>query len=220
MNGQRAAVRRSGPRWLSLAGLLAAASAFAAASPSATEGRALLEALEFPRDAPVGYSETQRSPMLKRAIESRGRVWLTADGILVMQMESPRLEQRRIEGEVLSIARSRRRPSAGEPFDLASLDFKRTLALKAERPAHLLLLAASALLHGNLDWLATQFEIAAVEAVAPSEQRQVRLTPKTAELAAALPAITLTVRGAALLEMDADRGRRGQQTLRFFPLPT
>lgn len=205
-------------RGLGLAALLATASALAAEPTAAAAGRTLLEALDFPRESPVGYSEIQRSPMLKRAIESRGRVWLTADGALVMQMESPRLEERRIEGEVLSIARSRSRSQAGQRSDLSSLELKRTVALKADRPAHLLLLAASALLHGNLDWLAAQFHITALTAEAAAEQHQVRLTPKAAALAAALPAITLTVRGAELREMDADRGRRGQQTLRFYPL--
>ena len=198
------------------AGVGCALYAVAAASihGNAAQARDLLESLNFPVDQAVGYSEQQFNPMLSRPIDSHGQLWLEADGTMVMQVESPRAEQRRLNGDRLSLARGASHLN-GRDRNSAEV---RQIRLKPKRSTHMILLAASALLRGDIDWLSQHFELSFSGSLIDNDQSQsweVLLVPTSEGLREQLPWISLHGRAQQLLKLRADRGAKGWQQLEF-----
>ncbi len=175
--------------------------------------RAVLRGLQFPVQQPVGFSEQQFNPMLKQPIVSHGQVWLEPDGTMVMQVQSPTVEQRRLLGDRLSLSRPERTDENGRRN--AGID--RHLKLNPKRPTHMVLLAASALLGGEHGWLQQQFEFSLNDAAAKNaaEAWELLLVPIDVSLREQLPWIRLVGNAGQLRSLCADRGRKGWQQLEF-----
>ncbi|MFK7914326.1 MAG: LolA-related protein [Pseudomonadales bacterium] len=185
----------------------------------------VLRQLQFPANTKREFTEQQFNPMLKAPLTSHGKVWIELDQTMVMELTQPRPEQRRLNGDQLALSRPRSNPDA-------TPDFSRThhrLQLNADKAAHLVLLAAGALLRGNTDWVNAHFSLShAARQATPGEQPdpgatltanwEVLLVPRKATLREQLPWIRLTGADSQLTGMRADRGSQGWQQLDFFAL--
>ncbi|MGI9326424.1 MAG: LolA-related protein [Pseudomonadales bacterium] len=205
--------------WLACALFYGASTASMAADTliSATDpepARVVLRGLQFPVEQPVAFSEQQFNPMLKKPIVSRGQVWLEADGTMVMQLQSPTVEQRRLLGDRLSLIRAAGTDQNGRP----DAGIERHLKLNPKRSTHVVLLAANAVLSGEHGWLQQQFALSLnkPEPTANATQAwELLLVPIDAELRHQLSWIQLMGNASELRSLRADRGRKGWQQLEF-----
>lgn len=157
--------------------------------------------------------------MFKRAVESRGRVWRTADGALYMQVETPRQELRCIEAGSLTILRPEQAPPPATVLPAAAFTrIRHQFRLTPQRPGQLLLLTASALLNGDLAWVLQHFELSAETEREPGTAQSLVLQPKDPGTRQGMANITLSIEGDQLRTVAADRGRRGSLSLDFWPL--
>lgn len=193
-----------------------------AATASNSTALAVLGALRFPSGEPRGFAEQQFNPMLKAPVASRGRVWVEPDQTMVMELTRPRAEQRRLLGTELTLSRPRLQPgAAAQPADFTKIHHR--LTLKASKPAHLVLLAAGALLRGERDWIADHFSLSSAarhadQSGTTSTPWEVLLVPLEAGVREQLPWIRLTGQRDQLTGLRADRGANGWQQLDFFAL--
>lgn len=188
-----------------------AASVAAETHEFSTPALQILHQLQFPTEQKRQFIEQQFNPMLKTPIESRGTVWITIDQTMVMELSQPRPEQRRLRGAELSLSRPRVDSTDSSP------DFSRVnhrLTLKSNKPSHLILLAAGALLQGDHQWVTDHFNLS----FAPREADwEILMVPSAPALRQKLPWIRLTGTGDTLTGLRADRGADGWQELLFFP---
>lgn len=182
------------------------------AADAPSQALQILEQLQFPTEQKRQFTEQQFNPMLKTPIESRGTVWITADQTMVMELSQPRPEQRRLRGVELSLSRPRMDSTEGSP-DFSGVNHR--LTLKPNKPSHLILLAAGALLQGNQQWVIDHFNLS----YAPRDAGwEILMVPNTPKLQEKLPWIRLTGIEETLSGLRADRGSDGWQELAFFAL--
>ncbi len=118
----------------------------AIAAGSAT-GSDVLSKLTFPIGEHVAYVERQANTMLKAPTAQEGTLWIEPNGDMVMSVEQPFTEIRRLNGTHVSVERFKDDRSR-----------TRRAKLRANKPSHLVLLAITALLSGNTPWLFRHFE--------------------------------------------------------------
>lgn len=204
--------------WLRYLVLLLWSATALASDTSHQRALQVLEQLQFSAGTVRGFSEQQFNPMLKQPVESSGRVWIDADQTMVMELVQPRPEQRRLQGDALAL--SRPRSKAGQAPDFSRIHHR--LTLSPDKAAHLILLAAGALLQGNTQWVQEHFSLSRGDSqtnLDASASWEVLLVPRKDELRSELSWIRLSGNGSDLTGMRADRGSRGWQQLNFATLP-
>lgn len=189
-----------------------------ATTSSAELALQVLQQLRFPTETPRGFTEQQFNPMLKVPLTTSGQVWIDADQTMIMELSQPRPEQRRLRGTELAL--SRPRGKARQVPDFTRIHHR--LTLRSDKAAHLILLAAGALLQGNTQWVNEHFSLShgnsGTNPDAPTNW-EVLLVPRATALRTELSWIRLSGNGPDLTGMRADRGTRGWQELNFATLP-
>ena len=161
----------------------------------------ILQGLSFPLEKQVVFLQRHLNPMLSRATEQRGTLWLEADGGLVMQVTEPRWQERRLVDGYASMSRqvdNKRAPGKRTATRRVKLD--------ESRPSHLMLLTMVALLQGDLEMLSQHFELSSITAV---EGWTVFLIPRSAEVRAEMPRLLLYGHANRLLRFRSERGEYG-----------
>ena len=188
---------------------------FGLAGQSSSEGDsntgdafAILESLEFPIDEKVGFVDLQSNPLFKQPIEQTGRLWLEHNNVMVMQVEHPRKEERRLQDNQLTLVRPDQSPTPHTAITSAGSLPK--YILKPDHPGHLVLLSMLALFSGDMQMLQKSFSFAVVEI---SSKWKIKLIPLDAEIQKELLHIELSGEGVHLQSMYADRGAKGWQKL-------
>ena len=173
--------------------------------------RALLEALNFPRGKRVPYTESQMNPMLKQPVSQSGHVEITADGALVMQVTSPRPELRRLEQGQLSLQRPSKSALRRNPTQALANARARTLTLNPEHGGHLVLLAITQVLSGDIEALSRNFSLQST----PGEPWHVVLTPKSEKVQKRLQRLELIGNKNQLLSLYTQRTTDAWQKITF-----
>jgi len=104
----------------------------------------VLSELEFPKDKRASFAEVRKTRLQRKEHTQTGLLWLTEDNVLVMSIEQPRTELRKISTEQLSVQR------AGKT---------RSIALDPSRGTHQLPLLIIDVLSGDIEQLKRNFRI-------------------------------------------------------------
>ena len=201
----------------------AAVLALLAAVPVAADDAAWerLAGLEFPREQRVTFVERHMNRLLRAPAEQRGELWLTSDGVAVMRVHAPRLEERRIEGDRLVLRRPHRRRSGPEERD-AALDqgTERRRKLNRERGAHLVLAIILDVLSGDVRELRQTFDstLTSFDHSPEGHDWEIELVPRDPRLRGELVAVRLRGIGRRLAFLHMSRGGRNWREIRLlFP---
>ncbi len=186
-------------------------SAAVATEGQALEAKMLLENLAFPQGKRVPYSETQLNPMLKEPVRQTGHVEITQDGAFVMQVATPRPELRRLDKGKLSLKRPSRSALKRNPNQALAKARARTLSLNPEHGGHLVLLAITQVLSGDIDALNQHFVLQGT----PGDPWRVVLTPKNAKVKKRLQRLELLGTGDQLVSLYTQRTNDAWQKLIF-----
>jgi len=159
-----------------------------------------LSQLEFPKDTPVAFSEARKTRLQRQAKIQTGKLWLAEGDVLVMSIQEPRSELRKITATELSLERGGK---------------TRSIPLDPARGAHQLPLIMVDILNGNTKRLQSNFRVVPANDTATSnstEPKQAqtarwswRLVPCASELEKQLTALTLSGEGHRLLAMRTER---------------
>ncbi len=122
--------------------------------PSLSSAEALqrLQGLVFPVDVEVSFEQRQSNTLLRRVQKAEGTLRRSEQEGLVMLIQQPRKEERRIADGAVTLVRWRKHPRTR-----GMLAVTRTLQLDPEKAAHIPLLAMEAVLTGDLDFLSRHF---------------------------------------------------------------
>lgn len=178
---------------------------------TATNAKTLLQNLAFPQGKRVPYAETQMNPMLKEPVSQAGHVEITEDGAFIMQVATPRPELRRLENGKLSLKRPSRSALKRNPSQALTKARARTLTLNPEHGGHLVLLAITQVLSGDIDTLSQNFSLQST----PGEPWRVVLTPKNAKVKKRLQRLELLGSEDQLLSLYTQRTNDAWQKLTF-----
>ena len=175
--------------------------------------------IRFAVDQRIAFTERRHSPLLRRPIVQHGLVWTDSMGDVVMQIQTPRLEERRIEKDRLVLRRSNRRDS-GSPDEALKSATPRYRKLDPSRPMHLALWAAAQVIAGDTAALQSHFAVVprpdeSLGAEAPSSGWGVELIPRDGKARSVLPAIRLYGRATQLQYVVIDRGKGRRYDLSF-----
>ncbi len=162
-----------------------------------------LDSLHFPVGEEVRYSETTTNAMLARPVVQQGMLRIDTDGSLIMEVQEPFRELRRLTANRLYLERERNGKAR-----------QRQARLREDKPAHLALIATVALLTGNLERLRQHFAIS--EAVADDGWR-VTLTPRAEPVRGKLTRIELAGDGPKLLLITTYHTDQRHTELRILP---
>ena len=174
------------------------------------DGQQRIAALEFPVEQRVPFVELQMNRLLREPVEQRGTVWIEANGALVMRIEEPLVEERRLHQGQLSLRRlTRRNMSAG--LDAALEQARtRTTKLDVRRSAHLAVAALADVLRGDVESLHQRFDIDTLPASGNDEDDwTVELVPMNAGLRKTLGLVRLHGKGIHLVGFDVEQDRNG-----------
>lgn len=169
-----------------------------------------LSELEFPPNTPTAFSEARKTRLQLRAKTQSGELWLADDNVLVMSIETPRPELRKISANQLSIERGGK---------------VRSLKLDPARAAHQLPLIIVDVLSGDTTRLRDSFrvspspaptptptpKVALTEPVTPTSSWSWRLVPIDKTLEKQLTALTLSGKGNRLLTLRTERASSYQE---------
>lgn len=191
-----------------------------AAEPPTNQAVAILENLEFPAGEPVAYEETQMNPMLKQPVSQQGFVEITTNGAFVMQVTTPRPEQRRLENGKLSLTRPSKTALRRNPSTALANARTRTLTLNPKHGGHLVLLAITQLLSGDITALMQNFQLQSshgktCQFVESCEAWRIVLTPKNAKVKKRLLSIELNGVNDRLHSLYTQRSSEAWQRLTF-----
>lgn len=186
-------------------------SAAISAADQAQDAKTLLGNLTFPQGKRVPYSETQMNPMLKEPVSQTGHVEITEDGAFIMQVATPRPELRRLENGKLSLKRPSRSALKRNPNQALTKARARTLTLNPEHGGHLVLLAITQVLSGDIEALTQNFSLQSM----PGEPWRVVLTPKNAKVKKRLQRLELLGIEDQLLSLYTQRTNDAWQKLTF-----
>ena len=158
--------------------------------------------LEFPKNSPTAFSEARKTRLQRKAKIQSGELWLTNEGVLVMSIQKPRAELRKVSATQLSIERGRK---------------TRSLTLDPSRAAHQLPLIIVDVLNGDTTRLRDSFRVAATSKNSiPNNKAQAagwrwRLEPIDTALDTGLTALVLGGEGNRLLTLRTERGSSFQE---------
>ena len=158
-----------------------------------------LAELEFPQNTRVAFKEARKTRLQRVEKIQYGHLLLAVDGALVMQIDSPRSELRKIQGSTLSLTRG---------------DKVRSTTLNPQRGAHQLLLAVVQVLRGETSNLKKSFQLikSPPEGSEKTAKDWVRLLkPKNPTLQKQMTALILRGNGQQLLSLRAERGASYQE---------
>ena len=202
---------------------VAAAVALSAALPAAADEAAWkrLAGLKFPREERVAFVEQHLNRLLRTPAEQHGELWLTSDGIAVMRVHDPRLEERRIDGDSLVLRRPHRRRVRAEDRE-AALDAgtERRRKLNRERGAHLVLAIILDVLSGDVSELRQRFDSTstALDDSVEGHDWEIELVPRDPRLRSELVSVRLRGTGHRLAFLHLSRGVRNWREIRLlFP---
>ncbi len=219
-NGPAAAGRADAARF---GQVVAAVLALLAAAPVAADDAAWerLAGLTFPREQRVAFVERHLNRLLRAPVEQRGELWLTSDGVAVMRVHAPRLEERRIEGDRLVLRRPHRRRTGPKERD-AALDkgTERRRKLNRERGAHLVLAIILDVLSGDVSELRQRFDSTSIslDDSAEGDDWEIELVPRDPRLRSELVSVRLRGAGRRLAFLHLSRGARNWREIRLlFP---
>ena len=203
--------------------VVAAALALSAALPAAADETAWkrLADLRFPREERVAFAERHLNRLLRAPAEQRGELWLTSDGIAVMRVHAPRLEERRIEGDRLVLRRPHRRQTDAGDRDVA-LDngTERRRKLNRDRGAHLVLAIILDVLSGDVSELRRRFDstLTSLHQSAEGHAWEIQLVPRDSRLRRELVSVRLRGAGRRLAFLHLSRGAKNWREIRLlFP---
>ncbi len=160
---------------------------------SDTDVDTLLSNLQFPMEVDVNFQQTQLSPLLKRVNQQRGRLRRLNDNSLVMWIDHPRREERRLANGLVTV---RRQHAGKERF--------RQMQLDPQRPSHLVLLALEAVTQGNRRMLDRHFDMS-VQARADSWQ--ITFVPRAQQIRQQLTHLLVSGQGERLTHLRSERIR-------------
>ena len=167
-----------------------------------------MAALEFPVDSRVPFVELQMNRLLREPAEQRGTVWIEADGALVMRIEEPHVEERRLHQGQLSLRRLARRNMSTDLDAALEEAHARTTKLDVRRPAHLAVATLADVLRGDVESLGQRFDIGTVPASGNDEDDwTVELVPMNAGLRKTLGLVRLHGKGIRLVGFDVEQDR-------------
>ena len=205
-----------------------------------------LAALDFPMEARVAFTERRTSRLLRRPLVSQGVAWIEADGGVVMRVHTPRLEERRIEGDRLVLRRPRqRRPDNADRMsveaDRVSVEADRVASVEADsaasvdevlskatprsrtmdlaKPMQLGLWAAARVLLGETDAVLARFAVTGGPSGTPGGAWRIELTPRDDRLRELLQSIHLSGRANRVERVAMGRGKDGRYELAFAAEP-
>lgn len=202
---------------------VAAALVLSAALPAAADEAAWkrLADLTFPREERVAFVERHLNRLLRAPAEQRGELWLTSDGIAVMRVHAPRLEERRIEGDRLVLRRPHRRRTGAEDREAAlNNGTERRRKLHRERGAHLMLAIILDVLSGDVSELRQRFDSTSTSLVDSAEGHdwEIELVPRDPRLRGELVTVRVRGTGRRLAFLHLSRGARNWREIRLlFP---
>ncbi len=180
------------------------------------EGQHRVAALEFPVAERVQFVELQMNRLLRKPAEQRGTVWIEADGALVMRIEEPLVEERRLHRGQLSLRRLAR-GNVSTDLDAALEEAPpRTTTLDVRRSTHLALAALADLLRGDVESLSERFDIGAVLSGGNDQDDwTIELVPTNARLRRALGRVHLHAKGIHLVGFDVEHNSKKWRRMRF-----
>lgn len=174
--------------------------------------------LEIPVERRVPFVELRMNRLLREPAEQRGMVWVGADGALVMRIEEPLVEERRLHQGQLSL---RRLP----PGDVTNVETAlaqarlRTMKLDLGRSAHMAVAALADVLRGDVASLERRFSISAVPTSGDKEDDwAIELVPTDAKSRRALGQVLLRGRGTHLAGLEVGHGPKKWRKMRFLPI--
>lgn len=165
-----------------------------------------LAALDFPIETHTSFRETRSSRILRKPAEQRGTLWIDATGDFVMQVREPRMEERRLSEQRLSLLRSRtdRQGNIHQK--------ERSIKLDPGKATHQLLLSIVDVLKGNTERLQKEFTIASATTSTDTNWIMV-LTPVRTELRNDLEKLVLRGRGRLLQSLRTERNSTSWQEI-------
>lgn len=183
-----------------------------------------IAALEFPVERRVAFVALQMNRLLREPAEQRGTVWIGADGALVMRIEEPVVEERRLHQGQLSL---RRLPKGSSDMTLSDMNAalarakRRTMKLDVNRSAHVAVAALADVLQGDVASLRRRFSIVAVPADGKhTDDWAAELVPTDPLLRKTLGRVLLHGRGVQLTALDIGHGRKRWRKIRFLDVGT
>ena len=174
-----------------------------------------IAALEFPVERQVSFVALQMNRLLRQPAEQRGVVWIAADGALIMRVEEPVIEERRLHQGELSLRRLPRRNVADVNAALARAR-RRTMKLDPGRSAHVPIAALADVLRGDVAALRRRFSLVDVSTDGKhADDWVIELVPTDAKLRKALGRVLLRGRGVHLAVLEVGHGRKKWRKMRF-----
>ena len=174
--------------------------------------------LATPVERRVPFVELRMNRLLRKPAEQRGTVWVGADGALVMRIEEPFVEERRLHEGQLSL---RRLP----PGDVTNVETAlaqarlRTMKLDLGQSAHAAVAALADVLRGDVASLERRFTMSAAPANGDKEDDwAIELVPTDAKLRRALGHVLLRGRGTHLAGLEVGHGPKKWRKMRFLPI--
>ena len=165
-----------------------------------------LGAIEFPKDTRVAFTEIRKTRLQRKAKIQSGELWLQGDDTLIMSIQKPRAELRKISANQLSLERRGK---------------TRSITLDPARAAHQLPLMITNVLRGDVARLKLNFNIIAPdktnaktkadENTAPNTAWSWHLIPTEAALEQQLTALILSGEDNRLLSLRTERGSSYQE---------
>jgi len=174
-----------------------------------------LAKLSFPTETRTPFRETRSSKLLRNPAQQTGELWIAANGDFVMQILTPRQEERRLSEQRLSLTRSR----TDKNGKLRSK--QRRIKLDRTKGSHQLLLSIVDVLEGNITKLQQRFDISA-EAVTDTTNQQawsIALTPKNSELRNDMQQLLLQGEDDKLRSLRTTRSNNGWQQIDLLARP-
>lgn len=179
------------------------------------EGVRRIAALEFPVERRVAFVALQMNRLLREPTEQRGAVWIGADGALVMRIEEPVVEERRLHQDQLSLRRLPRRNVADVDAALAQAK-ARSMKLDTGRSSHMAVATLADVLRGDVSSLQRRFSIVSIPTDGSHpDDWATELVATDARLSKALGPILLLGRGVHLTALEVGHGRKRWRKMRF-----
>jgi len=188
----------SGFAWL-LSGYAAPAHCTEPVAPDAGE---ILAALSFPVDVEVAFTQSQMNPLLRRVNRQQGVMSKTADRGLVMTVNTPRPEERRLHDGFATLTRIKGHDRLSERENVT-----RRKKLDPASPADLALLSLHALMYGDIAILQRHFEFSAAHIAA--DGWELELVPRADQMQRKLSRLRLAGVGSHLTQFRSERDGAG-----------
>ena len=178
-----------------------------------------LAQIETPVNQRVAFVDRQYKRVLRDPLVQRGVAWVDSEGVVIMRVHAPGLEERRIESDRLVLLRPARGTHASNDEAIATAR-ARSRRLDLRRPTHLALWAASRVLAGESAALHEHFETvpgpgAPDTPLRCAQEWTLELIPRSERARNRLRAIHLNGRGDRLEGLRIDHGAHERREMSF-----